>query len=659
MSRTVRAVIAVVFVAVIIFSAISICQSIGSGMRMDITEQKLYTLSDGSKLVLGKLNQPLKMKLYFTKTATWKATDQIRYYTNYFHFVKALLEEYVRASNGMVMLEIIDPRPFSQEEEDAIRYGLKRFPITREENFFFGLVLQTGFGTVKSIPFFTPQRDSFVEYDISQLIGGAMAREKKRIGILSSLPVMGEDVSGFMAQMMRAQGRSPGPPWQIVQHLKQKYDVAEVKKDAEEIKDVDILMVIHPKDLPDKTLFAIDQFVLKGGATIVCVDPHCFQDQPDPLANQAQQFMRSRGSNLNKLLRTWGVEMVEDNTFAGDRDLAVLANLRENQRPERLIGYLNLAGECFNLENVITSELNKVKVLFAGVLRKTAAPEDKQEGKVETQFIPLLQTTNRGNNWKVEGAYELISLDPATLMDKFEDGLEPVTMSYLITGRFKSAFPDGVTVDDGDDSKKDDDAKPAKHLTGLTEASDDCAVVVFSDVDFISNMIAYSSSFFGMAVALDNNSDLLLNTIDDLSGSSELIGLRSRGNYERPFVVVENIREAAEKETAEEEGKIKEEIAGFQNELSKIVSSAKEGEEQLVKASILEQKKDLNLKIRRAERQLREIQLTRVAKINTLRNKLQNFNTLPGPVLALVVAIILGIRQRVVRRRYVSHASDA
>ena len=663
MSRTLRAVIAVIFVGIIIFSAISICQSIGGRLRMDITEEKLYTLSDGTKAIVGKLNQPLKLKLYFTKTATWKASDQIRYYTNYYYFVKALLEEYVRASNGAITLEVIDPRPFSDEEEDALRYGLKRFPITQEENFFFGLVLQTGFGTIKSIPFFTPHRDSFVEYDISQLIGGAMTREKKQIGILSSLPVMGEDVSGFMAQMMRAQGRNPGPPWQIIEHLKQKYTVTEIKKDAEEIKDVDVLLVIHPKELSDKTLFAIDQFVLKGGPTIVCVDPHCFQDQPDPFANQAERFVKSRGSDLNKLLRAWGLEMVENYTFAGDRSLAVMAHLKENRRPEKLIGYLNLTGECFNSENVITSELNQVKFLFAGVLRKVA--DSAEEGEVENQFIPLLRTTGRGNSWKADGAYELVALEPERMMEKFEDGFEPVTMSYLVTGRFKSAFPEGLELEDeeeSDDEDKDKDKdkdKPTERLKGLTEASADCAVAVFSDVDFITDMIAYSRSFFGIAVALDNNSDLLLNTIDDLSGSSELIGLRSRGNYRRPFVVVEDIRKKAEEDTAEEEAKIKEEIAGFQKELNKIVASAKDGEEKLIEASILDKKKDLNLEIRRAQRQLRQIQMARVVKIDALHKKLQNFNMLLAPAFILAIAIILGVRKRVLRKRYVSHASDA
>ena len=278
MSRTIRAIIAVIFVLLITFSAISICQNLGKRLKVDVTDQKLYTLSAGTRSILAKLNQPIKLKLYYAKTAAMKGPDQIKYFNNYYEFVKALLEEYVAASKGMVALEIIDPRPFSDDEMEAARYGLKRFPITDEENFFFGLVVQTQFGVEKSIPFFSPDRQNFVEYDISSLVDTAITRQKKNIGVLSSLPVMGE-VSDYMAQMMLMQGQQPKMAWTIIEHLRQKYEVKDIPADTNEINDVDVLLVIHPKNLPDQTLFAIDQFVLKGGRTIICVDPYCYADQ--------------------------------------------------------------------------------------------------------------------------------------------------------------------------------------------------------------------------------------------------------------------------------------------------------------------------------------------------------------------------------------------
>ena len=215
-------------ILVIVFSGISICQNLGSRIKVDITDQGIYTLSEGTRAILGKLNQPIKAKLYYTETAAMKAPDQIRYFNNYYEFVKALLREYVAVSKGMVQLEVIDPRPFSQEEEQAMRYGLQRFPITQEENFFFGLVMQTQFGVEKTIPFFSPDRHNFVEYDISYLIDTAITKQKKKIGIMSSLPVMGQDMSDYMARMMQMQGQQPEPPWTIVEQLKNKYEVKTV-----------------------------------------------------------------------------------------------------------------------------------------------------------------------------------------------------------------------------------------------------------------------------------------------------------------------------------------------------------------------------------------------------------------------------------------------
>ncbi|MHC4482111.1 MAG: GldG family protein [Planctomycetota bacterium] len=659
MNRAVRAITAVVLIGIIVFCAIIICQNMGWLLRLDITDQRLYSLSDGTRAILGKLNQPLKLKLYYTRTAARKAPDQIRFYNNYYHFVETLLREYARAANGMVKLEVIDPRPFSDEEEEAVRHGLRRFPITTEENFFFGLVLQTEFGVVKNIPFFSPDRQGFVEYDISYLIDTAITREKKRIGIMSPLPVMGEDASGYMAYLRRMQNQPLRPAWTVVHHLRQQYDVSKVETETEEIKDVDILLVIHPTNLPEKTLFAIDQFILKGGRAIICVDPRCFTQAPqDPMRREAGE----PSSDLNKLLRTWGVEMLED-TFAGDRSLALY-----NPKMEKIIGYLGLSRECVNTDNVITANLNQIILVFPGVLcRTTGAGDEKSD--VKNQIIPLLLTTDRGNSWTVEGPWDWVRINPERLMSYFTDGSEPLVMGYLITGHFKSSFPEGIEVADGaseekgesasDDEKAEEKKKATKQLKGLTEASTDCAVVVFADVDFISDEVAYRNTVFGMKVAVGNNSDLLLNAIDDLGGSGDLIGIRSRGNFQRPFVVVKEIRRKAEQETAEEIAGISAEKARLEKELQEIVSSAKRGEESIIAESFVDKQRQLEVKIHQTERELRKVQEKRREKIERLGSALQNLNTWAAPAVILVIAIVLSIRRAALRRRYVSHASDA
>jgi ABC-type uncharacterized transport system involved in gliding motility auxiliary subunit len=664
MNRTIRVIIGVILVLVIMFSAISICQNIGKPIKVDVTEQDLYTLSDGTKAILSKLNQTVRVKLYYAKTAALKGSDQIQYFNNYYQFVKSLLDEYVSAAKGMIDLQIIDPRPFSEEEVQALRYGLQRFPITDEESFFFGLVVQTQFGIEKTIPLFSPDRQNFVEYDISYLIDSAITRQKTKIGVLSSLPVMGSNVSGYMAQMMQMQGQMPEPAWTVIEHLRKQYEVNSIAADTDEIKDVDILLIIHPKDLPDKTLFAIDQFVLKGGRTVVCVDPHCFAEKPDQMAMQ-RGVPPSQSSDLNPLLRNWGVEMPQ-RTFAGDRNLALKASIMANQRPENIIGFLGLIPQCFNPESVITADLNQVRMLFPGVLNEVDNSTKKKDG-VKIEQRPLLVTTDRGNTWTTSSPYELMMPNPSQLMSKFVDGTKPVTMGYLLTGKFKSSFPDGIEIEveeseEASSSESEESSEENKtvnkRVTGVTEATENCTVAVFSDVDFISDMVAYQRTFLG-SMAIGDNGTLMLNTIDELRGSSDLISIRSRGNMRKPFVVVDSIEKQAERETANEEARINAEIVGFQTELNAIISSAKEGDEEIIGSSILQKKKDLEIKLHEAQRKLRNVKMKKRERIESLGNKLRNFNMLMTPAIILIIAIVLGIKRSIRQRHYISHASDA
>jgi len=484
---------------------------------------------------------------------------------------------------------------------------------------------------------------------------------------MSSLPVMGDDVSPYMAEMMRRQGQQPKPPWTFVQQLRRQYEVKTVPTDVNDINDVDILLVIHPKNLPEETLFAIDQFVLKGGRTIVCVDPHCIMDRPD----QTAMPMRppSASSDPNVLLRTWGLEMPQ-NTFAGDRSImADPRRITRNPRMDRIIGYLSLtpAGKCFNTQNVITSELNQVEVLFSGVLREIADSNQAQSG-TEIERTPLLMTTNQGNSWKVTSPYELMMLNPQRLMENFAPGTEPVPIGYLITGRFKSSFPDGIEIEveseqGSSDKPKDPNEIPQKikkRIKGLKQAAGDCAVVVFADVDFISDLLAYVDSFFGIGkIIVGDNSALMLNAIDKLSGSGDLISIRSRGHFERPFTVVDKIEEKARDEERAEVENINAQIAGFQSELRSIVASAKEGEQEVVGSSIMQKKRDLELKIHQAQRDLRQVKMVRRERIEHLGNMLRNFNMLMAPAVILIIAIVLGIHRSVKKRHYISHASDA
>jgi ABC-2 type transport system permease protein len=659
MDRLIRAITAIALIAVITVSAITICQNIGKSVRVDITDQGLYTLSDGTRAILDGLNQPITLKLYYSRTAAMEGPDQIRYFNDYSVFVRALLDEYVAAAKGNIILEVIDPESFSDDEVDAIRHGLKRFSLPGEKNFFFGMVLKTPFGVEKKIDFFSPDREKFVEYDISYLIDTAITREKRRIGIISSLSMMGD--TGYMAQMMRAQGKQPKPTWGIVRHLQQTYQVNQIATEVEEITDTDILLVIHPKDLPEKTQFAIDQYILKGGRAIICVDPHSVIDQPDPMQMQMMMQsgqMPSSNSSLDKLLGTWGLEM-PPNTFAGDMSLAVTGSSRPNERPGKIIAILALDRnfESFNSERAMTAELNKVNVMFPGALKKTAGAAESG-----LEYTPLLMTTDRGNTWKVSSPYELMSPDYAALRAKFTEGTQPVVMAYRITGRFKSSFPDGVEVPDESDAKPTPDGveeeQKTKTLTGLAEASADCDVVVFADVDFISDIVAYRNTFFGITV-VEDNAALMLNAIEDLTGSSNLFSIRSRGNFKRPFTVVNDIERQAEEATAAEEANINAQIAGFQKELTDILSKSGGKEGAIIETAILNKKMEVESTIRDLQKKLRQVKMKKVQRIDKLGANLRNLCTLPGPAIIMLIAILLWVRRSVMKRHYISHASDS
>ena len=657
MNRTTRALLASFFIAIIAISAVSITQNTARSLRADITDQRLYTLSDGTKAILAGLTQPITVKLFYTKTAAMQGPDEIRFYNNYYTFVKALLEEYAVQSGGKLTLEVIDPRPYSEEEMAAIRYGLRRFSITQEENFFFGLVVQTQFGATRIIEFFSPDRQQFVEYDISYLIDTAVTRQKKRIGVLSSMSIMGD--SGYMAQMMQMQGQQPKQKWGILTQLERKYEIVSIPTETETIEGVDILLVIHPKDLSEKTQFAIDQFVLKGGRAAVLLDPHCILDGPDQMARMQGQA-HSSASTLPRLLMAWGLEM-PDNTFAGDRELAVVGSTAANRRPEKIIGILKFEGakECFNRTHAVSANLNEVIMMYPGVLKPIASSEQQ----TTLTLLPMVTTTPKGNSWRVNSPQELMMPDYAEFMRRFIDGTSPVATGNLVSGRFKTAFPDGIEVEDeapeADAKNPSEEKLKTRHVTGLTEAAEEGAVVVLADVDFISDIVAFQRSIFGLTTVGDNSA-LLQNVLEDLSGSANLISIRSRGNFKRPFTRVDAIEAKADAETAEEEARIIAQIKDFEKQLNERIRSLEgENKGELINQTIVEEKRAIEIQLLEAEKRLRDVKMQKRERLESLKIRLRNFCTLPGPALTLLIAIGLGIHRSIRRRYYISHASDA
>ena len=358
MNKTIRTIVAIALVGIITMTTVMIANKLTRSTRIaDMTEHKLYSLSGGTTSMLGELSQPIELRLYYSRTGAMKAAEGIRFFNMYYLYVRDLLDEYVRLSNGNLTLKIIDPRPYSEEEEEAIRHGLRRYQIKAEEGFFFGMVAVTELGKDKVIEFFDPQKQGSVEYEITKSIAQLVQRDKRKIGVIAGLPITGSDLSPYMMQMMMRQGQRPPRPWVAVQDLQQQeYDVKSVKADEQGKLpgDLDFLVVAHPKNVDEKTLFAIDQYVMGGGKLLVLTDPHCMMDRPPQKRNPyGPPPPHNTSSNLNALLEKWGVRM-DEKAIVMDRKLALKVPLRRDQNPVMYPPFIELKPEQMSKEEVIT-----------------------------------------------------------------------------------------------------------------------------------------------------------------------------------------------------------------------------------------------------------------------------------------------------------------
>lgn len=632
MKKNQKVVLAVLLIAVITFSTVLIANKLFGPLRLDLTEKGIYTLSDGTKHITSGLNQSIKLKLFYARTAAMKGPEGIRFYNNYYLYVRELLKEYEGISGNKLALEIIDPRPFSDEEEEALSYGIKKFPISESENFYFGLAAVSEMGKDAVIPFFEPDRQEFVEYDISKLITQITQREKRKVGIISSLAIAGADLSPYMMQMMQIQGRPVEQPWSLVSHMRQEYEV--VALDQEIPADIDFLLVVHPKNLGVELLYAIDQYVMKGGKLMVMVDPFSIVDQPrqDP-QNPMAAYSHDASSNLNSLLKNWGVEMLEGE-IAADPELAITAQLRQDAPPSKIVTFLQLTEDNVNKDEVITGKLHDMKMVFAGVLKKNDA--------AGTTVTPLLTTSEAGGSWKPQNPFELRMPNAQAMLAGMKVSENPVMLACRISGILKSNFPDGAPSKD--DEEQESEARQEAATPHLKESSDQAAVIVISDVDIVSDQMAYQQSFFGIAQVGDGAS-IVLNSLDFLSGSSDLIEIRSRGRFKRPFQVVDEIEETADKATEAEVAETNQKISEFQARLQELGATANVDNEKLIQSKALAEREQIQGEIRQAQKKLRKLQAGRRENIEALGLLLQTINMVLAPAVVLLIAIVLGIRR--------------
>jgi ABC-type uncharacterized transport system involved in gliding motility auxiliary subunit len=593
--------------------------------RIDCTEQKLYTLSNGTKDFLKKLDQPVTLTLFFSSSAT----EAPVYLKNHARQVEDLLREYAIAAGGNIEVDTLDPKPDSDAEELAQKYGITGQNVGMfGPPIYFGLVAAAG-KSEGAIPFIDPRAEGLLEYNITRLISRTVTPEKPRLGILSSLPVMGtpQEMMQFAPQRQRAK------PWLAFRDLSEDYEVQELPPSTETIDSaIKTLVMIHPKELSEKTQYAIDQFVLRGGRLLAFVDPLCIADMESQPPQQP--FGRPESSsNLEKLFKAWGVGYDPGKIVADPRAITRLQG-GNNQVDENLM-FLTLGKSALSKDDILTASLETLTVPLGGCFT------DQTKGGLT--FTPLVKASPLAGlvdsmTAQFGGAAVRRDLKPATT---------PPVIAVRLAGKFKTAFPEGMPRDAAGDADKDkkDELKP--DASYLKEG--DGSVVLVADVDMLYDRFCVEElNFFGAQAYRPRNNNLTLfgNIVEQLSGSSALIGIRSRGSFERPFERVVELEENARKEWQTREQELEKELQETRQQLSQLQTQKDQTEKFILSAEqkeALQRFRDAEIRI---NGELKEVRKSLRKDIETLGWKVKFVNIALMPILISLVGIAYGVRRR-------------
>ena len=605
-------------VALALFLTVNIIANQGlTSMRLDLTEHKLYTLSSGSRSILGQLVEPVTIRLYFSS----KGFADIPPLLNYGKRVRDMLEEYAARGQGKIKLQVIDPEPFSEAEDEAVAFGVNPVPLSAGGGQgYLGVVGSNATDDVQLLPLLSPEREDALEYELTKMIYTLAHPKKRVIGVISTLPVLAAPADPMTGQ----QGVQD---WTSFMLLKELYDIKEMTPEVTSIdKSVDTLIVVHPKELPAATLYAIDQFVLKGGKAMIFVDPLAEQDraQPDP---ERPGVPPKLDSNLEPLFAKWGIKLTADKVV-GDPSIAVRVSFRTPRGPQQVeyLPWLQLQDAALNQDDFITNELNSVNVGTAGSLEKLADSKLK--------VVPLLQSDT--SSGLIDRDSIIFVRDPAGLLENFKsDGLRHI-IAMRVSGDAQTAFPAGRPPSAEEKTEAPDTDFVANAKAGIN-------VIVVADTDLLADRFWVRFSTFGdmrMPQPFGNNGDFLINSIDNLGGNDDLISLRSRGQYTRPFEVVQQIQREAEAQFRDRQRALQDKLTQTEKKLAELQGEHR-GKEMILtpeQKSEIETFRDEQLKTRK---ELRAVQHELDANIEGLGTKLKFINTALVPLLIAFLAITI------------------
>jgi gliding motility-associatede transport system auxiliary component len=638
-SRRGRSLLALIAIAVALVASNIVVGRYGA-LRLDLTTEHLYTLAKGTRQTLAGMKEPITLRLYYSHALGDRAPS----YGVYAQRVRELLDQYVAAAKGKLRLEVYDPQPFSDAEDRAVAYGLQAVPLNDQgEAVYFGLAGTNSTDDQQVLPFFNPERERFLEYDLTRLVHALANPKHTVVGLMSSLPLVVDPTAVL-------QGKTP-EPLAIISQLKQVDDVQNLSPDIEAIpKNVDVLMIVQPTHLGDATQFAIDQFVLNGGKAIVFVDPDseiaaAIPGHNDPTAASVPS------SDLEKLFKAWGLTMLPG-VVAGDRrDARRVAVPVEGREPQAMdyVGWLQLPAANLNRDDPITADLTQITMATAGIL--------EPENGATTHFEPLIQTSTDSEKIPVDQVKGLP--DVAALLAHFRPEQRQLVLAAHITGDAKTAFPDGKPAppSPAHGSPPATETAPETPETPaaapLTQSVKPINVVVVADTDMLDDRFwAQTGNFYGRRVVepVANNADFLANAVEVLAGGEDLIGLRSRGSVARPFVVVRDIQREADDRYAAEQRSLEDKLKQTQAKLHSLTSGEGGSNPAALSADQTKEIDQFRAEMLDTRRQLRGVQAALRRNIEQLKVILEFFDIALVPIIVVVAAIVLAaLRAR--RRR--------
>jgi ABC-type uncharacterized transport system involved in gliding motility auxiliary subunit len=602
--------------------------------RIDLTKERAFTLSSGTRAILTKLDTPVKIRFYCTQGETSPETVFLR---NYAKHVEDLLAEYKQVSKGKITIEKYDPQPDSDAEDSARLDGVEGQMLRNGEKFYLGLAVSQ-LDEKQSLPFLDPNRERLLEYDLSRAITRVGNPDRPVVGIMSPLPVFGMPSNPMMMRM----GQQGQQPWVIVNELKNDFTVKRVAMDVDKIDDdVKVLMVIHPREITDKAQYAIDQFIMRGGKLIAFLDPLPMVDSREQ--NEMLGNIPNSGSSLDKLLKAWGLSL-DTSKVVADMNFKMQLGGRNGQ-PQDAPAVLGLNTEGINGDDIATSQIDSLWLPYAGAFTGTPA-----EGLKETV---LLKSTK--DSQLVDGF--MANLSGENVMKEFKPSGTQYALAIRLTGRFKTAFPNGPPEEKKDTDKKDSENKDAdkkpeekKPSDFLKETKQDNTVVLVGDADMLYDRVALQpiQTLFGTAYAPANgNLSFVQNLVEQLTGDNNLIAVRSRATVARPFTRVKAMEAVANEKFQSEIKSLEDSAAESQRKINELQQQKKDKDQRFILSP--EQSAEL-AKLRKQEvearKHLKQVQKDLRKEVVALQTHVKWINILAIPFAVTASGIALAFVKR-------------